>query len=113
MENPLYLVASHDYADEFDVDCAMVMPHRKYDTMLATIREAFDKELLDDDAEFYFGTNECLRFQDFSAFEDGLTAQACSQEFAAEFLQLNKGSSVGYNVFEALYERAKQLLRDD
>lgn len=113
MENPVFVVGSHDYSDEFDVDGCMVLPRAKYEEMMAVIGTAFEKELLTENSEFYFGTNEALIFYSFDDFANGFTVQPCSEAFATEFRQLNKGNVVGNDTLNQVYTRAREMLKED
>jgi hypothetical protein len=96
---------SHDYADEFDVDCCFVADKREFNKNMSIVQLAFDANVLTEDDEYYFGTNEFLQFYSFDDFEMGVSDQPCSEEFYHEFINMC-GGQVGYNVLESMVEKA-------
>lgn len=112
MSDYVFVTMSHDYADEFDVDCCFVADKAEFDKQMEIVRLAFEAGILEDE-EFYFGTNECLSFYSFDDFETGVVAKPCTAAFYDEFFELNAGSAVGFCVLDSLHEtaleRAKEL----
>lgn len=103
----VFVKMSHDYADEFDVDCCFVADKREFNKNMSIVQLAFDANVFDEDSEFYFGTNEWLQFYSFDDFEMGVNVQDCTEDFYHEFIALC-GGQVGYNVLERMVERATE-----
>lgn len=103
----VFVSMSHDYADEFDVNCCFVAAKAEFNKNMSIIELAFDANILGEDDEYYFGTNEYLAFDCFDSFEWGVKSNDCSEEFYHEFINL-AGHGVGYNVMERMIERATE-----
>lgn len=103
----VFVQASHDYADEFDVEGCFVMPKPHFEKQLADIKAAFDEGKITDSTELYFGTNEALRFDTFRDFERGLEIKECSEQFYDEFKALTGGSGhIGHDTMGSLLDHA-------
>lgn len=119
----VFVTLSHDYADEFDVDCAFVATRQEIEQQLAKIRLAFDEGIFNggggyhDQTEFYFGTNEALSFYDYDDFARGVVIKDCSEEFYNEFNDLTAFSATGFCVIDRMLEyindRAEQEDEED
>jgi len=103
----VFVTMSHDYADEFDVDCCFVADKREFNMNMSIVQLAFDANVITDETEFYFGTNEQLMFDCFDHFEGGVSVQDCSEDFYHEFINLC-GGQIGFNVLERMVERATE-----
>lgn len=111
MSEYVFVTMSHDYADEFDVECCFVAKKEEFEKQMNVIRLAFDASVIEDDHEYYFGTNEYLSFNSFDDFERGVEVKPCSEEFYNEWFNLTAGSAVGFCVLDRLYETAVQHAR--
>jgi hypothetical protein len=102
----VFVQLSHNYADEFDVDCCFVAPKPHFEADLEKIKEFFEKKSRAYE-EFYFGTNEFLQFDNFNTFMNGVTVKECTEQFYDEFKALTGGGSVGYNVMESILDQCR------
>lgn len=108
----VFVQLSHDYSDEFNVDCCYVDTEAQCEADLNKVKAGFDADLFAD-VEFYFGTNEALLFHRFSTFDHGVTVQVCSKQFYKEFKALTAGSGcTGYNVVENMLELLDRVAGD-
>jgi hypothetical protein len=101
----VFVQLSHDYADEFDVDCCFVQSKQEFESDLEKIKEGFEDGTLVD-KKFYFGTNEALTFEEYEDFVGGIEVDDCSQEFFEEFTRL-AGGCVGFCVMDGLLEEVE------
>lgn len=96
-----YVLVKHqdDYADEFDVDTVFVFKYDEFNEHLKRIEESFKEVSY---KEIYFGTNECLLYEDFEDFMDTLNIKYISDKEYHEFKALMNCSAFGSitNLFE-------------
>lgn len=95
----LFVTTSHDYADEFDMGGTFTIEKNEFDEQMALIEKAFESGVIDENTEFYFGTNEALTFYDFYDFKCGVKVKPCSKAFHDEFFELTAGGGVGEDIF--------------
>lgn len=100
MNQYVFVMMCHDYADEFNVDCCFVESRKQFDEDMAKIKEGFNTLA---GREFYFGTNEYLMFDSFESFESGVIVQECTESFYTQFMALCAGA-VGFNVMERMMD---------
>lgn len=108
MREYVFVKASHDYADEFDVVSCFVILKSDFDKKVAVIQQAFENGDISEHSGFYFGNNEYMSFESFEVFKGGLTVSPCTEAFADEFHRINPSGIVGYSVFDRLYKRAQK-----
>lgn len=101
----VFVEASHDYADEFDVCACRVMEKEQLDAQLKSISKNFSSI---DGEEFYFGTNDYLSFSSYKEFFNGLTITQCTKQFYEEFNNLTGNRSVGFWVIDAMLEQLEE-----
>lgn len=104
----LFIELSHDCGDEFDVSGCAVMLESDWDEVYAKIKQGFETFALSDH-EYFFGTNQYLRFDEFSDFACGITLSPCSKSFYDEFNAITNGGSAGYWIIERLLERLEDV----
>lgn len=100
----VFVKLSHDYADEFNVDCCFVSTKKSFDLTLNSIKNNWNQIV---DKEFYFGTNEFLQFYSLNNFLAGMEVSICTEDFYHSFTEL-AGGNVGYNVMWNMLERINE-----
>ncbi len=107
MSQKLLVKSSVDYADEFDCKEFAIMTQTQYDAWLERVEKALEEQ-----DEFYFGTNEAVQFYNMAEFQNSLTITKITDE---EFSTLDKlfGPKYSFNSFVSFGTGAVFDIGDD
>lgn len=103
MDKYVFVVTSHDWADEFSMGGCFVAIDSEFGAIMDRIQVAFEKGFITEDNEFYFGTNEGLSFYDWEDFRSGVRVQECSKPFYDEF-RIMSPYGVGFDVIDGMLD---------
>lgn len=112
----LFISANVDWADEFSCEAFQVTTEEAHNKYLERVELGLT---YNEDAEFYFGTNEALQFTDFHDFKRQLTVKEITKEQADVILKTfgmklhdHWGTGSG-SIFDCEFELDEEELDDD